>query len=55
MRTPPGRPGFGMVREVDESSVTGGGCWWVGDPEERNLLRGPLALMECIADTRASE
>ena len=27
----------------------------VGDPEERNLLRGPLALMECIADTRASE
>lgn len=27
----------------------------VGIPEERNLLREPLALMECIAATRAPE
>ena len=45
----------GLAEERDgeggcESSVPDGGLSWVGNPEERNLLRGPLPLMECIVE-----
>ena len=39
----------------DESSVPAEGNGLGGGTEERNLLRGPLPLMECIAVTRTPE
>ena len=39
-----------MVREVVSLQSRMVVWSWVGNPEERNLLRGPLPLMECIVE-----
>ncbi len=47
--------GDGMGRKVVSLRSRAEGVGEPGNPEERNLLRRPLALTECIADTRAPE
>lgn len=46
------RGGGGWNREV-MSLQSRGRVWRAGNTEERNLLRGPLPLMECAADAKA--